>query len=106
WASNGDVGNAYRPFRDAGSMNNPFGVLDDEMESLYAESLVVGGEEREQVYQQMSERWQEAAFSVPILTGYFVNYIGPKVTNVNSSSLNPVMLPVGPEPEYNWRPAQ
>jgi hypothetical protein len=54
----------------------------------------------------MSERWQEASFSIPILTGYFVNYIGPKVTNVNSSAKNPVMLPVGPEPEYNWQPVQ
>ncbi|MGM7699119.1 ABC transporter substrate-binding protein [Microbacterium sp. A84] len=106
WASNGNVGDAYRPFRSAGSMNNPFGVMDEEMETLYTASLSVGGDELEQTYQEMSERWQEAAFSIPILTGYFVNYIGPKITNVNSSSLNPVMLPVGPEPEYNWQPAQ
>lgn len=106
WASNGDVGNSYRPFRDPGTMNNPFGVLDDEMEALYAESLVVGGDARDGIYQQMSRRWQDAAMSIPVLTGYFVNYVGPKVTNVQSSALNPVMLPVGPEPEYNWRPAE
>lgn len=106
WASNGDVANSYRPFRSGGSMNNPFGVMDEEMEALYAQSLTLGGDEREGMYQQMSERWQEASFSIPILTGYFVNYIGPKVTNVNSSAKNPVMLPVGPEPEYNWQPAQ
>lgn len=106
WASNGDVANSYRPFRSAGSMNNPFGVMDEAMEALYADSLNVGGAEREAIYQQMSKRWQEAAFSIPILTGHFVNYVGPKVTNVNSSAMNPVMLPVGPQPEYNWRPAE
>lgn len=106
WASNGNVGNSYRPFRDPGTMNNPFGILDAEMEELYAQSLSVGGEERDGIYQQMSKRWQDAAMSIPVLTGYFVNYVGPKVTNVQSSALNPVMLPVGPEPEYNWQPAQ
>jgi peptide/nickel transport system substrate-binding protein len=106
WASNGDVGNAYRPFRAPGTMNNPFGIVDAEMEALYEQSLLVGGEERVEIYQQMSKRWEDAAISIPVLTGYFVNYVGPKVTNVNSSALNPVMLPVGPKPEYNWQPAQ
>ena len=104
WASNGDVANSYRPFRGAGSMNNPFGAMDDEMEALYAESLTLGGEEREKVYQQMSARWQDAAFAIPVVTGYFVNYVGSEVTNVNASAMNPVMLPVGPVPEYNWQP--
>lgn len=105
WASNGDVGNTYRGYRSTGSMTNPFGFVDDEMESLYSESLQVIDDERDAVYQSMSERWQELAYSVPILTEFYVNYLGPDVTNVNSSPANPVMLPVGPQPEYNWQPA-
>lgn len=105
WASNGDVGNAYRSFRAAGSASNPWGFLDDEMEALYEKSLTVEGGEREAVYREMSARWGEVGYTVPILTEYYVNYIGPDVTNVKSSPANPVMLPVGPEPEYNWQPA-
>ncbi len=104
WASNGDVGNTYRGYRSTGSMTNPFGFVDDEMESLYAESLRVAGDDRDAVYQDMSARWQELAYSIPVLTEYYVNYIGADVTNINSSPANPVMLPVGPQPEYNWQP--
>ncbi len=106
WATNGGVGNAYADLRSAGTMSNPFGFLDEEMEKLYAESLGLTGDERQAVYERMSERWQEVAVTVPILTQYFVNYVGPKVTNVKASPQNPVMLPVGPEPEYNWQPAE
>ncbi|MBD3943029.1 hypothetical protein IF188_15140 [Microbacterium sp. NEAU-LLC] len=53
----------------------------------------------------MNARWQEVAFTIPVLTEFYVNYVGDDVTNVNASAANPVMLPVGPEPEYNWQPA-
>lgn len=105
WASNGDVGNTYRGFRSTGTMTNPFGYVDDEMESMYAESLASTGDDRDAIFQKMSERWQELAYSIPILTQHYVNYVGPDITNVKASPANPVMLPVGPQPEYNWQPA-
>lgn len=104
WASNGDVGNTYRGFRSTGTMTNPFGFVDDEMETMYTESLAATEDDRDAIYQEMSARWQELAYSIPILTQYYVNYVGEDVTNVNSSPANPVMLPVGPQPEYNWQP--
>ncbi|WP_166999419.1 ABC transporter substrate-binding protein [Paramicrobacterium fandaimingii] len=106
WASNGDVGNTYRGFRSTGTMTNPFGFVDDEMESMYAESLAAIGDDREAIYQKMSERWQELAYSIPVLTQHYVNYVGQDVTNVKASPANPVMLPVGPQPEYNWQPTR
>ncbi|WP_221583340.1 ABC transporter substrate-binding protein [Microbacterium sp. G2-8] len=104
WASNGTVGNTYQSFRFQDGASNPFGFSDDTMEALYEQSLVVDGEERTEVYQQMNERWQELAYTVPILTEHYVNYAGPRVTNIKSSAANPVMLPVGPRPEDNWQP--
>lgn len=106
WASNGDVGSAYRSFRVPGQADNPFGYIDDQMEGLHAKSLTAEGDERTAVYQQMSARWQEVAMTIPVLTQYYVNYVGSAVTNVQSSAANPVMLPVGPRPEDNWQPAE
>ncbi|HWL77847.1 ABC transporter substrate-binding protein [Microbacterium sp.] len=105
WATNGTFGNAYADLRGVGSMANPFGFVDEEMERMYAESLGVEGDERQALYERMGERWQELAITIPVLTQYFVNYVGPKVTNVQASAQNPVMLPVGPQPEYSWQPA-
>ncbi len=105
WATNGTLGNAYGDLRGVGSMGNPFGFVDEEMEALYAESLGLDGSERQAIYERMGERWEELAVTIPVLTQYFVNYVGPKVTNVQASAQNPVMLPVGPQPEYNWQPA-
>lgn len=86
-------------------VRNPLGNIDEGMEELNASSLTVEGDERVAIFEEMTQRWHELNWSIPLVSIDTVNYVGPNITNVKMTAKNPVAIPVGPSAEYSWQPA-
>lgn len=87
-------------------LRNPFGYRDSKLENLYAKSLVANDQDRLSIYQQMTKRMLERAVVVPVMTEDNLTYVGPGITNVKASALNPNPLPTGPKKKYEWQPVK
>lgn len=84
---------------------NPSGTLDDEMESLFDQSVTLDDEARVPLYEQMSERAFETAWHIPIFTANDLHYVGPDLAGIAVTNLNPIPVTVAPDPDYAWHPA-
>ena len=84
---------------------NPSATLDDEMESLFDESVTLDDEARLSLYEQMSERAYETAWHIPVFTANDLHYVGSDLAGVEVTNLNPIPITVAPDPDFAWHPA-
>ncbi|MDQ0693084.1 ABC transporter substrate-binding protein [Arthrobacter sp. W4I7] len=98
------TGAAHKDMLQSGS-RNPFGIVEPEIDALYKKSLLAGSaDERTRIYEEMSREYYKQAYVIPVFTAKNLKYVGPTLTNVNSSALNPTDVPTGPGAEYSWQP--
>ncbi|GAA3668972.1 ABC transporter substrate-binding protein [Arthrobacter ginkgonis] len=98
------TGSAHKDMLQAGT-RNPFEIVEPETDALYKKSLSAETpEERTAIYEEMTREYYEQAYVIPVFTAMNLKYIGPGLTNVHSSALNPTDVPTGPGAEYSWQP--
>lgn len=98
------TGSAHKDMLQSGN-RNPFAIVEPEIDALYKRSLVAAtDEERTRIYEEMSREYYEQAYVIPVFTAKNLKYVGPALTNMNSSALNPTDVPTGPGAEYSWQP--
>lgn len=85
-------------------LRNPFGITEPELAALYETSLTASEEDRVKIYEEMSILMNDLAWVIPVFSADNIAYVGPKVTNVKLSALNPNPIPTGPSREYAWQP--
>jgi peptide/nickel transport system substrate-binding protein len=98
-----NMGEVYASLQ--GGLRDPFGVPEPELAALYEKSLTASEDDRVEIYEEMSTLMNESAWVIPVFSADNISYVGPEVTNVKASALNPNPTPVGPAPEYAWQPA-
>ncbi|WP_426228197.1 ABC transporter substrate-binding protein [Pseudarthrobacter sp. DSP2-3-2b1] len=98
------TGSAHKDMLQGGN-RNPFQIVEPEIDALYKKSLLAAStDERTEIFEEMSREYYEQAFVIPVFTAKNLKYVGPGLTNVNSSALNPTDVPTGPGAEYSWQP--
>jgi peptide/nickel transport system substrate-binding protein len=99
-----NMGDAYASLQSG--MRNPLGYLDPKLEDLNTQSLVANSADRTKIYQKMTTQLTDDAMVIPVYSDDNMTYVGPKVTNVKATALNPNPMPTGPDAKYAWQPVK
>jgi peptide/nickel transport system substrate-binding protein len=82
---------------------NAFGVGDDELAGLIADSNVGTDEERLAAQEAVTERSNELAWFIPIVATDSIYMVSPDLENVTISAINSQPMPIGPDADHAWR---
>lgn len=106
WPIIGDTASDYAQTFTGQGFTNAFGVTDDELQDLVDRATVATDQEKVDLEKQVSERSNELAWFLPLVSTMNTYFVSPKVANVQISALNPNPIPVGPSADLAWRPAE
>lgn len=106
WPIIGDTASDYADTFTGEGFTNAFGVNDDVLEDLVNRAVVATDDEKVALEEQVTERSNELAWFLPLVSTMNTYYISPEVENVQISALNPNPIPVAPSADLAWRPAQ
>lgn len=105
WPVIGDTASDYADTFTGEGFTNAFGVKDQTLEDLINASVVATDDAKTDLEEQVTERSNELAWFLPLISTMNVYYVSPDVTNVTVSALNPNPIPVAPTADLAWRPA-
>lgn len=81
---------------------NPFGSKDPQIDRLLTKANAATGAEQEKLDEQVTKRYSELAWIVPIMATENVQFLDPGLKHVTSSTLNPNPMPTGPTAALSW----
>jgi peptide/nickel transport system substrate-binding protein len=105
WPIVGTKTSQYTGNYNGGGFLNSFGVFDDELTALQAETNVGTPEEQLAAQEELTKRSNELAWFIPVVATDSVFYVSADLENVVASALNPNPMPIGPSAEFAWHPA-
>ena len=105
WPITGTKASDFADEQIGPSFTNAFGITDPELADLIAQTATVPEAERAALEERITERSNELAWFIPLVSTQNVYYVSTDVTNVTLSALNPNPMPVGPAAEFAWQPA-
>lgn len=105
WPIVGDTASDYAQTFTGEGFTNAFAVEDAELGDLVNQAIVATDDEKAALEEQVTERSNELAWFLPLVSTMNVYFISPDVENVQISPLNPNPIPVGPSADLAWHPA-
>ncbi|CAH0175348.1 Glutathione-binding protein GsiB [Microbacterium oxydans] len=106
WPIIGDTASDYAGTFTGQGFTNAFGVTDETLDQLVGEAVVATDDAKTDLEGQVTQRSNELAWFLPLVSTMNTYYISPDVTNVKVSALSPNPIPVAPTADLAWRPAK
>lgn len=81
---------------------NPFANTDSQLDATLSKAFASSGSARTELYQQVSRRYNELAWYIPVFSSQNLSYVSPRLANVTASVLDPNPMPVAPTADLAW----